>query len=181
MRLVALPGSNATGLGDIKVNFVVIGTDHRMQHSDLGLKGLLRAIVERRHIEALIAIAEEYHEAIGHTSVARSLAEEHQLRWYNLDMTTQEKQDAGILQEQLNRPSKFRSNVTYRLASDDIREAAWVEKLTPDAVGTTIVICGYLHFEALVQRLRERGCAVDKLVYLETVPTIRMADTVDTR
>jgi hypothetical protein len=163
------------------VNFVVIGTDHRLQHSDRRLRGLLRAILEQQHFEPLNAIAEEYHEKIGASSVAQSLANEHQLRWYNLDMTMQEKQDAGILKEQLNRPGKFQSNVTYRLPSDDVRESAWVEKLTPDAVGTTIVICGYLHFEALVHKLRERNCAVDKLVLLETVPAICMADAIDAR
>jgi hypothetical protein len=59
------------------VNFVVIGTDHRMQHSEAGFAGLLRAWIGLRYVEPLTAIAEEYHEAIGHSSVAQKLAEEH--------------------------------------------------------------------------------------------------------
>jgi uncharacterized protein YbaP (TraB family) len=88
-------------------------------------------------------------------------------------MTIEEKQAAGILEEQLNRPGMFQEMSACRIPSDDIREEAWVEKLTSAASGTTLVICGYLHFEPLVQKLRARGHLVDKRVYLETVPTIR--------
>lgn len=158
------------------MNFVVIGTDHRMQHSEAGFEALLRAWLQRSYFEPLIAVGEEYHEAIGASSIAHRLAEEYQLRWYNLDMTTQEKQNAGILEEQRNRPGMFQETVSYRVPSDDIREEAWVHKLVEATSGTTLVICGYLHFDSLVQKLRARGHAVDKRVYLETVPEIRRAD-----
>ena len=59
--------------------------------------------------------------------------------------------------------------------SDDVREEAWVERLVMNASGTTIVICGYLHFESLAKKLRARGHTVDQRVYLETVPEIRQA------
>lgn len=157
------------------MNFVVIGTDHRMQYSESGFEALLRVWLDRSYCEPLTAIAEEFHEAIGESSVAQRLAKERQLRWYNLDMTTEEKQKAGILQEQQNRPGMFQGTVTYRLPSDDIRENAWVQKSTDLASGTTLVICGYAHFESLVEKLRAQGHAVDKRVYLETVPAIRAA------
>lgn len=159
------------------MNFVVIGTDHRMQSSEEGFEALLRAWLKQRYFEPLTAIAEEYHEALGNSSVAQQLAKEHQLHWYNLDMTTQEKKDAGILEEQLNRPGMFQAAITCRIPSDDVREQHWVEKLTHLASGTTLVICGYLHFESLVQKLRARGYTVDKRVYLETVPTIKIHGT----
>jgi hypothetical protein len=149
------------------MNFVVIGTDHRMQHAEVGFEG-------RSYFEPLTAVAEEYHEAIGASSIAHQLAEDYQLRWYNLDMTAQEKQSAGILEEQRNRPGMFQETVSYRVPSDDTREDAWVDKLVEAASGTTLVICGYLHFESLVQKLRARGHAVDKRVYLETVPAIKL-------
>jgi len=158
------------------MNFVVIGTDHRMQYSDPGFEALLRAWLDRRYFEPLTVIAEEYHEAIGSSSVAQRLAKDHLLRWCNLDMTTQEKQNAGILEEQLNRPGMFQEMITYRVPSDDIREEVWVEKLIEAAPGTALVICGYLHFESLVQKLRARGHTVDKRVYLETVPTIKLPE-----
>jgi len=159
------------------LNFVVIGTDHRMQHSEAGFDGLLRAWLSIRYIEPLTAIAEEYHEAMGHSSVAQRLAEEYGLHWYNLDMTVEEKQSAGILEEQRNRPRMFEEAIPVRVSSDDIRENAWVEKLIRSASGTTIAICGYLHYESLVAKLRQKGHSVDKRLYLETVPTISTADS----
>lgn len=158
------------------MNFVVIGTDHRMQNSESGFEGLLRAWLDKTFIEPLVAIAEEYHEKIGVSSLAQRLAKDHQLQWFNVDMTTEEKHKAGILEEQLSRPGMFQEAISYRLPSDDIRENAWVAKLTKASSGTVLVICGYLHFEALVQKLLARGHNVDKRVYLETVPVIKLPE-----
>lgn len=155
------------------MNFVVIGTDHRMQHSEAGFEGLLKGLLDMRYLEPLTAIAEEFHEAVGDSSVAMRLASERHLYWYNLNMTTQEKQAASILEEQRNRPDMFQEVTAYRVPSDDVREAAWVEKLIGSASGTTLVICGYCHLEPLVRRLREAGHNVDQRVYLEIVPAIK--------
>lgn len=157
------------------MNFVVIGTDHRMQHSEAGFEGLLRAWLAREFFEPLEAIAEEHIEREHtHESIGQRLAHERDLRWYNLDMTSEEKQQAGILNEQRGRPMSEEEGLAYRVPSDDVREDAWIQKLTSSGSGTTLVICGYLHFEPLVKRLRTKGHAVDKRVYLETVPEIRM-------
>ena len=153
------------------MNFVVIGTDHRFQHSEAGLSGLLQGWIVLHYPEPLIAIAEEHHKDIGNTSVAQVLAEKHGLHWCNLDMTPKEKQDAGIFEDQRSRPS-----TTARVCSDDIREDAWVGKLTQPGSGTVLVICGFLHLESLVQKLRDKGHGVDKRVYLETVPEIEIPD-----
>jgi hypothetical protein len=157
------------------LSFVVIGTDHRFQHAEHGFEALLRAWLQMVFFEPLTAIAEEYHESIGANSTASRLAIEHGLRWYNLDMTTAEKASAGILEAQRSRPGMFQEGVTFRIPSDDVREEAWVSKLVESASGTTFVICGYLHFESLVAKLRAMGYAVDKRVYLETVPRIDRA------
>ena len=53
-----------------------------------------------------------------------------------------------------------------------------LEKLVNRETGTIIVVCGYAHFESLVEKLRARGHAVDKRVYLDTVPTIRSREIV---
>ncbi len=155
------------------MNFVVLGTDHRMQHSEPGFEALVRALANQRYFEPLTAIAEEYHDALS-GSTAQRLAAERELSWYNLDMTTEEKYKAGILDEQYSRPKKFQEHVTVRVPSDNIREEHWVAKLTSFGSGTTLVICGYLHFEALVAKLRAKGHVVDKRVYLETVPDIEV-------
>lgn len=154
------------------MSFVIIGTDHRFQYSDRGLHALVRAFLELEYFEPLSAIAEEYHSAIGETSVGQRLAVERNLRWYNVDMTLEEKLRGGILEAQQSRPGMFQANLTYRIPSDDIREEAWVEKLIEGASGTTLVICGYLHCAALARKLRKRGYVVDSRIYLEDVPTI---------
>jgi hypothetical protein len=159
------------------MNFVVIGTDHTVQQAEKGFEGLLRGLIEREFFEPLKAIAEEYADNIG-TSICQRLAEERGLLWYNLDMSSEEKHAAGILVEQRSRPISQES-VAFRLASDDVREDAWVKKLASSAPGTTLVVCGYLHFESLVQKLRAKCHIVDKRVYLETVPEIRALSTLD--
>jgi hypothetical protein len=90
------------------MNFVVIGTDHRMQHSDAGFEAILRAWLGLSYIVPLAAIAEEYHKDIGSTSIGQRLAKERGLDWYNVDMTTAERQKAGILEEQSNLRGCFR-------------------------------------------------------------------------
>ena len=153
------------------MNFVVIGTDHNMQSRDPGLEGLLSAFAKLEYMERLNTIAEEYHGKIGH-SIAQRLAEEKSWRWYNLDMSTEEKQEAGILEDQRSRP-KSECAIAFRVRTDDRREEAWTQKLIESGLGTTLVICGYVHFESLVSKLRERGHTVDSRVYLETVPQIK--------
>jgi hypothetical protein len=152
--------------------FVVIGTDHRMQYSEDGFEGLLRAWLSRKFIEPLGAIAEEYAEAIGN-SVGQRLADEFGLRWFNLDMTSDEKLRAGILGDQRGRPIETET-IAFRVRTDEVREEAWTRKLIESEAGTTLVICGYLHLESLVNKLREKGCAVDRRIYLDTVPEIKM-------
>jgi hypothetical protein len=92
-------------------------------------------------------------------------------------MSVEERQKVGILEALSNRPGMFQEAVTYRIPEDDVREEFWVEKLTQNAQGTTLAICGYLHFESLVQKLYAKGHTVDKRVYLNTVPTIKIHES----
>ena len=155
------------------LNFVVVGTDHRFQENSCELEAILRSLARSSFVAPLGAFAEEYSERFGIESPAQKLAKEFKIRWFNIDMTTQERSEAGILEAQSNRPGMFQPNVTYRIPSDDIREDAWVEKLVRNASGTSIVVCGYLHFESRARKLRAKGYTVDQRVFLETVPEIR--------
>jgi hypothetical protein len=157
------------------MNFVVIGTDHRAQPSDCGLDALIAALLDRTHHEPLVAIAEEWDETKGQ-SICQRLADERKLCWYNPDLTTEEKREAGILDEQIAR-RKLRG--TFRVPSDEVREAAWASKLSQPEPGTTFVICGYLHFDSLVRKLREKGNFVETRVYLPTVPEIKDLSSAD--
>jgi hypothetical protein len=47
-----------------------------------------------------------------------------------------------------------------------------MEKLVAQS-GTVAVVCGYAHLESLVAKLCAGGHAVDKRVYLDTVPGIK--------
>ena len=151
--------------------FFVIGTDHNFQEGDPGFEGMLGELLSLKFLEPLTAIAEEYHDKIG-DSIGKRLAEEKGLRWYNIDMTTEEKDRAGILNDLFRRPIST-DEVAYRVPSDDVRERFWIDKLISCDSGTTFVICGYLHFEPLVRKLQEKGYTVDKRVYLDSVPKIQ--------
>jgi hypothetical protein len=140
-------------------SFVVIGTDHNFQERDPGFEGMLRALLSRNFFEPLIGIAEEYHDKLG-DSICQRLAAERGLLWYN------------VLDDQFRRPIST-DEIAYRVQSDDVREQAWIEKLISSESGTTFVICGYVHFVAIVKKLRARGHTVDTRVYLDSVPEIR--------
>jgi hypothetical protein len=158
------------------MNFIVVGTDHRFQRREPGLCGLLRALLGQRYVVEFGAIAEELHEDIGGPTIAQLLAKRYKLCWYNLDMTMVEKQEAGIWKEQKSRPTLCAATTVWRVPSDGLREDAWVAKLIASPSCNTLVICGYLHLEALAKRLTAGGCTVDKRVYLETVPTIQLME-----
>jgi len=66
------------------MNFLVIGTDHRMQGAECGFEGLLRALVGQQFFEPLKAIGEEYHEKIG-GSIGQQLAKERGVRWFDIE------------------------------------------------------------------------------------------------
>ena len=149
------------------MNFLVIGTDHTIQREP-GFAGLLRGWLCAQR-DGYEAVAEETSDALP-PSAARRVAEEYGLRWYNLDMTVQEKADAGILGGL--REQRFSSEHVHRNKGDEVREAAMIEKLLNSGSQTTLVICGYVHFDPLVKKLRAEGHLVETRVYLETVPEI---------
>jgi hypothetical protein len=52
-----------------------------------------------------------------------------------------------------------------------------VLKLVDVEAAGTLVICGYVHFDSLVTKLRALEHTVDQRVYLETVPEIQKVRT----
>lgn len=149
-----------------------MGTDHRFQHSEQGLRAILQTWVELPFFEPLVAVAEEYNPKIGATTICQEIAAARCLHWFNVDMSDEEKEEGGILEAQRNRPAPA-DGAHYRIPSDRIREEAWVGKLTSSKNGTIIVVCGYLHLDELVKRLRAEGHTILKRVYLENALEIR--------
>ena len=151
------------------MTFEVIGTDHRFQQRDLGLHRLLESFFEMRYFAGPIQLmAEEWHEQWG-KSVAQNIAVEHHIEWLSVDMTPEEKIAAGIAEEQRTRRESGRQ---VKVPSDEIRVQAWVEKLEASGKEHILVVCGYLHLEDLVQKLKIRGHETAQRVYLESVPDI---------
>ncbi len=75
----------------------------------------------------------------------------------------------GIAEEQRTRRE---SGQQVRVPSDEVREQAWVEKLEASGKDHVLVVCGYLHFDGLMQKLKKRGHETAQRVYLESVPDI---------
>ena len=86
------------------MNFLVIGTDHGLQERDPGLEGLLRELAKLDFIEPLVAIGEEYGKKMGESSIAARAANALSLRWFNIDMSLEERREAGIIEDQRSRP-----------------------------------------------------------------------------
>ncbi len=151
------------------MNFVVIGIDHGLLLSDCGFEAMMRGFLDQRHSEPLVAIGEEWDETKG-LSICQRLAAEHRVRWYNPDLSIEEKRAMGILDEQV---ARRKLGGVFRVPSDEIREEAMANKLSQFEPGTTFVVCGYLHFESLVEKLRKKGNFVETRVYLRTLPNIK--------
>jgi len=151
------------------MTFEVIGTDHRFQLRDLGLQRLLESFFEMKYFAGPIQlIAEEWDEQWG-KSAAHKIADEHRIDWLSVDMAPEEKVEAGIADEQRTRRESGRQ---VRVPSDEIREQAWIEKLETCGEKHVLVVCGYLHLDGLVRKLKMRGHETAQRVYLESVPDI---------
>ena len=71
------------------MNMTILGTDHDLQHSDAGLKERIATLVESAQVSL---IGEEYTQ----NSVAHQVADSRGIRWISIDMTQQERNNAGI-------------------------------------------------------------------------------------
>src|SRR5229473_8617962 len=136
------------------MTFEVIGTDHRFQQRDVGLQRLLESFFELKYYAGPIQlIAEEWDEQWG-KSLAQKIAAEHNIEWLSVDMTPGEKVAAGIAEEQRTRRESGRQ---VKVPSDEIRVQAWMEKLEATGKNHVLVVCGYLHLDDLVRKLKMCG------------------------
>ena len=84
------------------MDYVVVGTDHKLQKSDSADKGvqtLLRSILANKNI---VLIAEEADASKDVMTFGRQLIGES--KWLSIDMTEQERKDAGIYNALLGGP-----------------------------------------------------------------------------
>ena len=71
------------------MKLVILGTDHALQHSDTELRECVATLVESAQITL---IGEEYTPK----SVAHQVADSKGIKWIGIDMSQQERDDAGI-------------------------------------------------------------------------------------
>ena len=107
-------------------------------------------------------------------SVARDTASSINIPWKSIDMTAEQRKDAGIYDELATRPFVRFDPVTglheervYFRRADGIREEFWLDQIAEaNPSGNVLIICGYSHLEFLIKRVVARGWTAAKEIYL---------------
>jgi hypothetical protein len=160
------------------VNYIIVGTDHDLQKStcaDTGLKDLLRAIIRTRPV---VLIAEEVKTSEDVYTFGRELIGDD--KWLSIDMTTQERKDAGVYDVLRSGVGPVQDPVTgnfvraspYHMKSEGKRETFWLDKIDRwcqahgVSDGTVVVTCGHNHLDYLAEKIVAREHTVAKREYL---------------
>lgn len=143
------------------MEIIVLGIDHSLQMGDVGLESLIRAIIESHNITL---IAEENRGLLN--TIGKRISDSKNLRWLQIDMSTEERITAGIYDKLANR-MQIRGYdadgvplpaIRYAPVEDGIREEYWLSRIEETAnAGTTLVICGCLHGVPLSAKGEKRG------------------------
>lgn len=151
------------------MNIVVVGTDHDSQIDDPGLETLTLRLLEAHGIAL---IAEE--NRLFRNTVGKRLADSRGLPWIQIDMSTEERLEAGIYHKLANR-MQIRGYdadgnpimaIRYAENEDGIREEWWLNKIEGAIKsGTVLVICGCLHCGPLSVKAENRGHKVVARVF----------------
>jgi hypothetical protein len=154
---------------------IILGTDHTLQPSDSGLKAKLDSILCEQ-IVTLIAEEVDADKMPNVRTVARDLTDiaVPKIHWVSIDMTTDQKQVAGIYERLKDRPRvRFHPDKgvyedrVYFLYADGVREEFWLDRVVEaKSEGSVLIVCGYSHLESLVERAKARGWTAAKDIYL---------------
>jgi hypothetical protein len=153
------------------MEYIIIGTDHGKQRSDLpdtGLKDKLQAYLSTKNV---VLIAEEI-QTSGHVATfGRELIGED--KWLSIDMDDNERKKAGIYDTLFNRSvvdynpetGDFSRVNRYYIQADGIREHFWLDKIEAWCAqrhvtsGVIIITCGMNHPPYLAKKIRSRNPA----------------------
>lgn len=107
-------------------------------------------------------------------SIAQKMAYEHHPRisWKNINMSAQERLEAGIWEALLHRPQHTTQDadgnyrtVDHRIPEDDARERFFAREViqAANAVGarSILALCGHMHVDFLRQILETGGCQAE--------------------
>jgi hypothetical protein len=151
------------------MEMIVLGIDHALQAHDQPLEELVAGLVKRNHVTM---IAEE--NRIFYDTIARRVAESLAVAWVQMDMSTEDRMKAGILNKLSNRMQVrgYDANdlpiqaIRYAPVEDGIREEFWLDRIesaTPS--GTVLVICGPLHCRPFSEKAARRGHIVSSILF----------------
>jgi hypothetical protein len=173
------------------MNYVIVGSDHKLQKSDskdTGLKDLLNQVL---HNNDVVLIAEEVETSKTVKTFGRELVGEE--KWLSIDMDADERQKAGIHDKLLHGGGPVRDPRTggdvqqneYHQVSEGKRENHWLDKIdkwckekgiseetaisggiTVHAPKTIILVCGHNHLPFVAAKISQRGHSVVQLEYL---------------
>jgi hypothetical protein len=139
------------------MKLMILGTDHALQHSDADLKECVATLVESAQITL---IGEEFTP----NGVAHQVADSKGIKWVRIDMSQQERDDAGI-GELWSRRSAYRAAKglpdeipIYAPTEDGIREYFWLDRIADQQVdGIALLICGALHARKVSEKAQQQG------------------------
>ncbi|MGO8794537.1 MAG: hypothetical protein ACLQLC_06920 [Candidatus Sulfotelmatobacter sp.] len=173
------------------MNYVTVGTDHKLQKSDSankGLRNILQSILQNNDV---VLIAEEVETSNPVQTFGRELVGED--RWLSIDMNDDERKVAGICNALLHSGAPVSDPRTgedvrqndYHQVSEGKRENHWLDKIenwckekgiseetviSPGVVvhtpKTVILVCGDNHLPFVGSKISARGHSVVQLKYL---------------
>ena len=167
------------------LDYITVGTDHKLQKSDstdTGLRDLLNAILQNNEV---VLIAEEVETSMPVNTFGRELVGED--RWLSIDMDDKERKKEGIYDTTLHGGAPVRDPRTgddfpaneYHQLSEGKRENHWLDKierwykekgLMDETVvprhKTIVLVCGHNHLPFVGAKISARGHSVVQLEYL---------------
>jgi len=165
-----------------KINIVIVSVNHTDQISPLREETRIPEVMEKKEkvrslVKAIVAsgrvdlICEESNPC--HLSIAQEEAFNRKPRipWKNINMTSQERLEAGVWEPLLYRPYDLEFTdeanaikIEYRVPEDDVREEFFKDEILRTAkergAKNVLVLCGDMHTEALKRKLENAGCEV---------------------
>ncbi len=157
------------------MRLIILGTDHILQRGDEGLKQRIEALIE---VECVTLIGEEYLP----TGIGGQVAASKGVPWIEIDMSCQERNDAGIgslsYRRAQYRADNFPLNdeiAIYAPYADGVREESWLTKIENKSAGdTALLICGAIHLRPLTDKAERRGHQVRGLFYPEELSELQV-------
>lgn len=167
------------------LDYITIGTDHRLQKSDsqdTGLQDLLSKILQNNDV---VLVGEEVETSKPVNTFGRELVGEE--KWLSIDMNADERKHAGIHDGRLHGGAPVRDPRTgldvpaneYHQVSEGKRENHWLDKterwcktkvLMDETIvpihKTIVLICGHNHLPFVAAKISARGHSVVQLEYL---------------